>query len=510
MSSLSQRAGRALGLNLANTLATRIGTFAIGVALARIVGPEEFGTFAVALLALLAVLAFNELGVSLAIVRWPGRPEAIAPTVATISLVSSFVIFLLALALAPVFCDAMGTPEATNVVRLLSINVLISGIVAAPAGMLQRDFRAGRRMLIDQVGTWSSAIVSISCALADMGAMSLAVGRLTGAALSLVLFLHAAPVRLGFDREIARRLLAFGLPLAGSSIVVFAVTFVDQIVVGAVLGPVALGLYVLAFNLSSWPVNVFSQPVRQVAPATFARLQHDPPAMRRAFVLSAGLLTAIVVPVCLVLSGAAVPLIDVVYGSDWAPAADVLVWLGVFAAFRILFELAYDYFVVVGSTGVILGVQVVWLVALVPAVWAGAEQWGIAGAGAAQAAVAVGVILPVYLVQLRGVGVPSVALAGSMAVPTLAGLAVGAVAYGAHELIDVSFVDLAVAGVAMLVALALQRNGIRDALDHMRSVLAEGDEAETSLVSEPVAAATSTIAVPAGVVAAPPNPTPVS
>ena len=69
-------------------IATRLGTLGIGIALARVVGPEQFGTYAVALLALTAALSFNELGVSLAIVRWPGDPEKIAPTVSTISIAS--------------------------------------------------------------------------------------------------------------------------------------------------------------------------------------------------------------------------------------------------------------------------------------------------------------------------------------------------------------------------------------------------------------------------------------
>ena len=84
-----------------NTLLGRLGTLAIGVALARILGPEEFGTFAVALLALLAVLSFNELGVSLAIVRWPGSPREIAPTVATLSTLSSAVLAAVTIAVAP-------------------------------------------------------------------------------------------------------------------------------------------------------------------------------------------------------------------------------------------------------------------------------------------------------------------------------------------------------------------------------------------------------------------------
>lgn len=473
-SSLSARAGRALGVNLLNTLASRLGTFAIGVALARIVGPEEFGAFAVALLALLAVLSFNELGVSLAIVRWPGPPREIAPTVTTISVVSSLIIFLAALAVAPWFCAAMGAPQATDVVRLMSVNVLISGIVATPAAMLQREFRAGPRMVIDQVGNWTGAIVSIVTALMGMGAMSLAVGRLAGAALSGVLFVAYSPISFGFDRKIVRRLLAFGLPLAGSSIIVFAVTFVDQFLVGAMLGPVALGFYVLAFNLSNWPVAVFSQPVRQVAPATFARLYEDPPAQRKAFVLSAGLLTAVTVPICLVLTGAAQPLVDLLYGTAWSAAAEALVWLGVLAGLRILFELAYDYLVVLGSTRVVLAVQLVWLVALIPGVYIGAQVAGIAGAAAGQVIVAIVVVAPIYLVYLRSGGIGARELGGRMAVPLAFGVGVGVVAFAAQEVISLNLVALAIAGAAVLAALGLQRRSIRGALGRLQSVLSDG------------------------------------
>ena len=123
---------------------------------------------------------------------------------------------------------------------MLAASIVIDGIVATPAALLQRDFRAGRRMAIDQVNSWLGAIVSISCALAGMGAMSLAVGRIAAALVAAVMFIHAEPVRFGFDREIARKLLRFGVPLAASSVVVFGVKFVDQFIVGSVLGPVAL------------------------------------------------------------------------------------------------------------------------------------------------------------------------------------------------------------------------------------------------------------------------------
>ena len=469
--SLLGRAGRALGFSFASTAIGRLSTLAIGIALARILGPEEFGTYAVAMVALTAVLSFNELGVSLAIVRWPGHPREIAPTVATISVGASLLIYLVCFFGAPAFAAAMGDPEAVPVVRLLTAAVVISGLVATPVAMLQREFRQGRKMIADQVSTWASALTSIGCAVSGLGAMSLAIGHLTGTVLGAVLFIAFAPrdVRLGFDRERAAALLRFGLPLAGSSIIVFAVANVDRIIVGAVLGPVPLGVYVLASNLSNWPISVFSAPVRAVAPAALARLQHDPAAMRRTFLSTAALLASVTLPVCVLLAAAADPLIHFVYGTAWQAAAAVLPWLGLLAMLRIIFELVYDYFVVLASTRVVFTVQVIWLAVLVPAVFAGAHLAGPAGAAAGQFAVALAVVLPIYLRELHRVGVPAGAFGRRLMLPAAGALVVGAIAWAAGAAITTDLLALLVAGTASAAVMGLLVFRLRSTLRDLRA-----------------------------------------
>lgn len=445
-------AAKALSWSFVNTAVSRFGTLAIGIVLARLLGPEQFGTFAVATVALVAVLSFNELGVSLAIVRWTGDPKLIAPTVTTISVVSSLVLTTGAMLAAPAFSAAMGDPGATDVVRLMMLCILINGIVATPAALLQREFMQGKRMVIDQVNVWVGAVLSVSLALTGMGAMSLAIGRLAGAVLSGVLFLKFSPLplRFGFDRSQARRLVRFGLPLAGSSIIVFAVGYADQLVAGSVLGATALGYYVLAFNLASWPVSMFSQPLRSVAPAAFARLQHDRPAMTRSLRSVIGLLGAVTIPICLLLAGAAGPIIDFVYGAVWAPAAPALTWLAVLAAFRILFELAYDYLVVLGRTAKIFTVQLVWLAALIPALILGANLWGLAGLAAVQVVIAAVLILPLYLWEFHRSGLHVVASLRRLILPTVGGIVTATIAVLLSHILSNDLVVCLLAGLACL------------------------------------------------------------
>jgi O-antigen/teichoic acid export membrane protein len=467
---LAATAARALGWTFISTALSKLGTIGIGVALARMLGPHAFGTYAVAWVALLAVLSLNDLSVSLAIVRWPGDPAEIAPTVTTIAVTGSAAMYAVCFFGAPGYASAMGAPAAAGVIRVLAVSVLLDGLVCTPVGLLDRSFRQDRRMIADQVNGWLGALVSVGLAWAGMGAMSLAVGRIVGAVAAAVLYIAFSPepLRFGFDRARARALLRYGTPLAGSTVVAFAVTNVDQFVVGRVLGATALGFYVLALNLATWPVSMFSLPVRNVAPAAFARLQHDHDAMRTAFLSAAALLCAVALPVCLVIGGSATPLIRFAYGARWLPASRVLLWLSLLAALTIFFQLAYDYFVVLARSRVVFTVQFGWLLALVPALIAGARLAGIVGVGVAEVAVAGGVILPWYLHELRGAGIRRRALGSRLRLP-LAGAAVaGLAAAAAARMFPSDLTALAVSGVAGLAVVGLLVFRMRAALIRLR------------------------------------------
>ncbi|WP_285249572.1 lipopolysaccharide biosynthesis protein [Pseudarthrobacter sp. fls2-241-R2A-168] len=411
----------ALAWSVLNTAVARFGTLGIGIVLARLLGPDSYGSFAVAMVALLAVLTINELGVSLAIVRWPEDPKRIAPTVTTISILSSAVLCGAGLAVAPWFADRMGDPGATDVVRVMVCCVLVSGVVATPAALMQRAFDQKTKMFIDQVNVWVGAIVSICLVLIGMGAMSLALGRLAGTLAGGLLFVLKSPlpVRMGLDRRVLKPLLRFGLPLAGTSIIVFCVGYLDQLVTGSMLGSVMLGMYVLAFNLSSWPVTMFSQPLRSVAPVVLARLQHDPEKMRSTVMALIGVLACVVFPAIAFLAAESETIVRIVYGDVWAGASAALFWLAMVAGLRILFELIYDYLVVAGMTGSIMSIQVCWLMALIPALFLGATA-GIAGVAMAQFVVVAALVLPLYLWRLRAVGVRPLRLLRQLVLPACA------------------------------------------------------------------------------------------
>lgn len=451
---LARTAARAFGWSFFNTALSRFGTLLVGVLLARILGPDEFGTFAVAMVALLAVLSFNELGVSLAVVRWERDPETVLGSVNAISTAGSVLLFAAMYATSGPLASLLGAPDAAGIIRLMSVSVVFSGMVAGPAALLQRQFRQRRRFAIDQVVTWSGTALSLGLALGGFGAWSLAWGRVVATLLGVLLFVHATwPYRWQVDRALVRPLLRFGLPLAGASIVVFAVGYVEQVAVAATLGPTALGYFVLAFNLASWPLNMFSQPLRSVAPAVFSRMQGDPGRIADSFTLLLRVLAVVTLPVCLVGAAAAGDVVRFVYGAQWSPAADVFAVLVLASSVRIFLELSYDLLVVLRHTGRLLAVQLLWLAALGPVVVVAARRQGLVGVALAELAVVVVVVLPCYLVMLRGAGIPLPRLGTAVLVPLLVSLAAAAVTVVLTAEITSSFVAAVAAGTVCLLAI---------------------------------------------------------
>jgi PST family polysaccharide transporter len=423
---------RGLGFSLLNNALSRLGTVVTGIVLARLLVPEDYGVFAVALVVLSALLSINELGVSLAVVRWPTDPRRIAPTVATMAVAGSTFLYGVAFFSASAVADALGAPAAKNVIILLAISMIIDGAASVPAALLTREFQQGRRMTADLAGLAVNTAVTITLAVYGYGAYSLAFGYLVGNLTTSAVIYVSAPYRVwfGFDRSIVRELLAFGIPLAGSSLLVFGVLNVAAVVVGSQLGAVALGFFTLAFNLSSWPVNMFSMAVRRVAMPAFAQLADDRERLQDSFARSVALLMAVTLPVCTLLAVLALPVVRVVYGGRWAEAADALRWLAVLGSARIVAELAYDLLVAAGRSRAVFVIQGVWLGVLAPALVVGAHLGGIEGVAFAHAAVAVAVVGPAFLLALRGVGLKPLAcirycgrpLAGAAAIVAIAEL----------------------------------------------------------------------------------------
>lgn len=453
---LGSRVGRGAAWGLLTNLTLRLGSLLSGIVVARVLSPADYGVYAIGLVALTLLQSFNELGVSLALVRWQQDVRRIAPTVMTIALTSSSLLYCATFLAAPAYCGAMGSPDAVGVLRLMCLSVIIDGLATVPLGLINRQFLQRRRFIGDAATFVTTSSVTITLALSGAGPASFAWGRVVGGLVAVSVYTALSPIRVrpGWDRTQVPPLLRFGLPLAGASLLVLSISNVDNLIVGWQTTPAELGRYLMAFNQASWPLLVFAEAARRVSLAGFSRLVDQPSALARSFSRGLALLMTATVPVCTLLVGYAEPLLRALYGDRWAAAATALPILALLGLARVGLFVCYDLFVALGRSRLLIGLHALWLVVLVPALVIGTRVDGIRGAAVAHVLVAGFLVVPAFGLALHRLGMRPLAAVAACGRPLLGGALVLATALLVRSTITGSWPQLLVGGPVALFAYA--------------------------------------------------------
>lgn len=400
---LQARVGKGLAWSTVNSLLLRVGNFAVGIFLARLLAPEQFGVFAVALTVQAVLMTLADLGMSTDLIR-STDPEAKAPTVATLAAASGVLLTITMAASAQGVADLLGSSGAGPVIAVMALSLLLASAGVVPYAKLQREF-AQKKLFIIALAEFSvGTVLTVLLVVAGWGVMGLAVARIASQSLTLVLqFLMAGEKpRFGFDPAVAPDIMRFGIPVAGANLLSWALLNVDNVTISRLAGPVALGFYFLAFNVSNWPMSALGQVVRSVSIPAFSRLAAG--RSDEGFAMVVGPVWAVSLLAGMMLAVLAAPIIELLYGEVWLPAAVILAWLGLFGALRTLFDLSASYLLARGAAKATLIVQVCWIAALVPAVFIGMTAAGTVGVAAAHLSAATVIVAPAYALAIRASG----------------------------------------------------------------------------------------------------------
>lgn len=454
---LGARVNRGLRFAALNQVINRIFTFGSGIAVLRVLSVKDVGTYALALALVNLVIAVNELGLIPTIIRWEDNPEHAARTAYTLVLASSVLWYIAIFATAPLLASAFGNPEASGVLRVLGLTVLIDGVSSMPSAFLNRGFHQDRMAIAESSSMVVQIAVTIGLALWGAGPYALAWGQATsnGVAVVFMIILVSHRARPGWDRAHVGQLLRFGSPIAGGALMREGAVNVDGLVVGGVLGSTQLGFYQFAFNLGSLPQNTIGATLTRVLYAGFARLQGDQERFDNAVRRAVALIVAGTVPMVVLIAALAQPIVQFLYGDKWDAAIPVLRLLVILGGMRVVLNSLLDIIVADGRPRHLFGLYGIWLVAVVPALFIGAEIGGITGVAIAHLVVAIGIVLPVVLWAIHSGGIDAFALVRTCMRPLVAGLAALVVAYLATQLGVGEFFQLAIGGIAGVVVYAV-------------------------------------------------------
>ena len=380
--SLRQRTITGFSWRFVTVLGNFVSNFAIGVVLARLLPPEDFGLVGLALIVIGFGKLFADLGIGPALIQRDTLTERHIRVGFTLSLVMGAVLTLAVYHTAPWAARFMDDARLTGILHVLAFVFLVSTLKIVSIALLNRrlDFR---RLMITELVSYGIGYggVAITLALMGFGVWSLVYGSLVQNVLAAVIAYAMVrhTIKPLVARQEAKELASFGAGISAASIVNYAALQGDYIIVGRMLGPGALGLYARAYNLMKIPLNYFVKVLSKVLFPAASKIQHEPERFRRVYLTSLTFTNFVSIPCLLFIVILAREIIVGIYGPQWEGAVVPLQALALFGVFRASYNNAGAFLRAKGAVYKILLTQVVYLALVIAGAWVGALQAGING-----------------------------------------------------------------------------------------------------------------------------------
>lgn len=349
------------------------------IVVARLLSPDDYGIMGMAMLYLGLLQLVTEFGIGATVVNHHDLTKNEVEQLNTVSLGIGVVGTLVVMATSPLVAYFFHNPRLTPVLVALSITFLISSLKSVPWGLLQRDFQFKRLAIYDGLQATGLAILTVALAWAGFRYWTLVIAAIasTLAGTLLALTLHAVP----FARPDFRRLrksLRFSSNIVVQRITWYGYSNADFLVGGRVLGSVALGTYTLAWDISH-VMDKVTMIVQQVTPSVFAKVQHDPAALRRYLVRITEMLGITAMPAMIGLALVAPEFIRVVLSPKWAGMTIALQILCAYGAATVSLPLMAQLLNASGHESFASRNNMLQLIVMPPAFVAGAWYGGVTG-----------------------------------------------------------------------------------------------------------------------------------
>ncbi|WP_374651115.1 lipopolysaccharide biosynthesis protein [Dongia sp.] len=335
--------------------------FAVFVVLARLLNPHDIGIFAIVTLFSEFARILANGGLTNYIVRARKLTPELLDTIFWGNMALAVFVSALVIALANPVLNAIGQPLAVGPMMVVGSLLPIVAAGASHMALRLREFghksMAVRSMLSGALGGGAA----IAAAFAGWGIWSLVVQRVVTEIVNTLVSWQAYNWRPGrkFAFDSLREMWGFSSNIAITQIIFLFLTRVQDLVVGATIGAVAVGIYRTAWRMTELITNGAIQPFTQVAVQTFSRLQDNRADLIKAYRGMVFASSTISFPALVGFGIIARDAVPVVYGPQWHEAGYLA---QIFALMVVPFSLNYFVSPVLSAIG--RGSDMRWLATL--------------------------------------------------------------------------------------------------------------------------------------------------
>lgn len=388
--SLSQRVVQAGFWAFALRIVDRLFSLARTIVLARVLSPDDFGLFGIALLALSALETFTQTGFQAALIQ---RKEDVRPyldTAWTVQAIRGVALAIILFGIAPYVAIFFGEPNAAQLLRVLGLSMVFQGLTNIGVVFFQKELEFHKQFMYMFSGTLADFGVAIPAALILHNAWALIFGLLAGNLVRMIAsyFVHPYRPRFRLERAKTRELYTFGKWILGSSILVFFLNQGDDILVGKLLGATMLGFYQMAYRISNMPATEITHVISQVTFPAYSKLQDNIPKLREAYLKTLQLTALLSFPIAGLIFILAPDFTKIFLGEQWMPMVPAMQVLALWGLSRSIAATTGSLFNGIGNPRINTWLQLAKLILIAIFIYPLTMLWDITGTALAVAAAA--------------------------------------------------------------------------------------------------------------------------
>ena len=359
--SLTDKTVKGVGWNSLDRIANYGISFFVGVILARLLSPEEYG-----LLGIIGIFTaiFNiilDSGLSTALIRKDGVIDEDYCTVFWTNLALSFVLTAILFSGAPLIGYFFDRPELVPYIHVMSFILVINALSITQQARLTKSIDFKTLTKISLMSHVLSGIIGIVMAYTGFGVWALVTQQMAGRFFTTVfLWVYNKWLpRLLFSWDSFKELFGFSWKLLVAQIINTGFSQAYQAVIGKVYTPQVLGQYTRAQQYGQLVASSVGDVVMKVSLPVMSSIQEEDERLLRAFRIIIKTTMLISSVLLIGMAACAKPLIFVLIGEKWLPCVPMMQILSLSLMIYPLHQININMLTVQGRSDIQLVLQIV-------------------------------------------------------------------------------------------------------------------------------------------------------
>lgn len=356
----------------------RVGDFAskflIGIVIARLLTPAEYGIVGLASIFLAFGYIFADSGFSYALIQKSDCNDIDYSTVFMFNIAITIVLVIVIWLLSPLIAVFFKEPQLTSVLRALLFGILIQALYIVQMAKLKKSMNFKLLTQARVVAVFVSGGIALVLAYKGFGVWSLVCKSLLMQVILLAIFMMKIKwtPALVFSNDSFRRLFSFGSKHLISGVMNSIYLQSRGLVISKFYSPAEFGLYAKADSFEKMSTSQMAATIIDVTFPLFSSVQHDNERLRKLLGKVIRIVMNLLMPLSVVLLVIARPMVILLLGQKWAGVIPYLTLLYIYGAIVPMAPILLNAMNAIGRSDIMLRLEVTRRVLDIPVLFVGA------------------------------------------------------------------------------------------------------------------------------------------